>query len=224
MNRAIGAIDKTAGVNSFGMHYQWGRKDPFTPSTSTSPTNNTPGGKDTQLYNETGTPINTNTYGIGGEWTNSTTKASNITALTSKPSTFYGTRGDIVTTPAGASWWNPTTKTLYDPCPSGYRIPEIHTYGHAGTDVINNTGWGLFQSIGLNSGINWQIGSSFFPASGFRNSANGYFNWVGSYGFAWISTPHSTTNGYGLHFVSGAVYPNLARYRSYGWPLRCISE
>ena len=67
MNRAIGAIDKTAGVNSFGMMYQWGRKDPFTPSTTTSQASDPYlGGKDTQLYNATGAPINTNSGGIGG--------------------------------------------------------------------------------------------------------------------------------------------------------------
>ena len=206
------------------MHYQWGRKDPFTPSTSTSPTNNTPGGKDTQLYNETGTPINTNTYGIGGEWTNSTTKASNITTLTSKPSTYYGTSGDIITTPAGANWWNPTTKTLYDPCPAGYRVPPQNTYGHAGVDAINNAGWGVFISSGLNSGINWQVGSSFFPASGFRYLSDGKFYQVGSYGYFWMSSPYSATHGYDLRFGSDAVYPNFTHHRSFGYPVRCISE
>ncbi len=50
-DRALGAISKTAGVNSFGMMYQWGRKDPFTPATTTGNETN----KDTQLYNASGT-------------------------------------------------------------------------------------------------------------------------------------------------------------------------
>ena len=213
MNRAIGAIDKTAGVNSFGMLYQWGRKDPFTPPTTTGDASS----KDTQLYNATGSPINTKSSGgIGGEWTNSTTKASNITVLTSKPSTYYGTSGDMITTPSGASWWNPTTKTLYDPCPAGYRVPPKDTYANFTTPSFGTS---------LTGGVTWTMNSSFFPASGRRSYSNGKFYLVGFNGYAWMSTPYNTSNGYNLSFYSGYVYPN-SNYsgRSYGWSVRCISE
>ena len=195
------------------MFYQWGRKDPFTPSTATSPANYTPGGKDTQLYNAAGTPINTNTYGIGGEWINSTAKASNITVLTSKPSTYYGTNGDIITTPAGASWWNPTVKTLYDPCPAGYRVPPNGTFN--GFPIPS---WG----VNINNGMIWKDG--FFPASGQRYLSTGQFYVVGSHGYTWMSTPYSATYAYLLAFYSGVVLPNYAYYRSYGFPVRCIIE
>ena len=66
--------------------------------------------------------------------------------------------------------------------------------------------------------------SSFFPASGYRNDSNGKFYNVGSYGYAWMSTPYSATYGYNLAFYSGAVNLNYANYRSYGFPVRCISE
>ena len=58
MDRALGAIstgttaattDQEA-VNRFGMLYQWGRKDPFTPSSATINT-------EVQIYNATGNPI-----------------------------------------------------------------------------------------------------------------------------------------------------------------------
>ena len=221
MNRAIGAIDKTAGVNSFGMHYQWGRKDPFTPTTIISTT----AAGAVAIYNAAGGLLTQESGGnLGGEWTPSSAKASNITVLTSKPSTFYGTSGDLITTPAGASWWNPTAKTLYDPCPSGYRGPPKDTYGNAAVGVVNNTGWGAFISSGLNSGVNWQVGSSFFPASGYRHPANGKFCNVGSSGYAWISTPNSATYGCYLAFYLGAVHPNRAANRSNAFPVRCISE
>ena len=220
MNRAIGAIDKTAGVNSFGMLYQWGRKDPFTPSTATSPARGATGGKDTQLYNATGTPINTNTYGVGGEWIHSATalNATQVATLINYPSTFY-TGGSVPIASTGNlsnDWWNATIKTLYDPCPTGYRIPPNGTY-----NSFTTSSW---SGSGVTTGRTWAANSSFFPASGYRTTPVGEFYVVGTYGFYWMSTPNSAAYGHNLLFNSGAVNPNHACERSYGFPVRCISE
>ena len=217
MNRAIGAIGKTAGVNSFGMFYQWGRKDPFTPATTTSPANGNPGGKDTQLYNATGNPINTNTYGIGGEWTAVSSAASNITILTSNTSKFYGISSPYVPIASADptlknDWWNPTAKTLYDPCPSGYRIPPYNTY----------SGFPLLSGGGLTAGATWK--DSFFPASGYRNESNDQFGNIGGRGGYWLASWNNADNGYDLAFNTAGAYPNHINRRSLGFPVRCISE
>ena len=190
------------------MMYQWGRKDPFTPFTSIA-------GKDTQLYSATGTPINTkSSNGIGGEWTYAST-ASNITVLTSKPSTHFGSSVPIASTGnLSNDWWNPKIKTLYDPCPSGYRTPPANTFN----GFPNSPTW----SSNINNGMKWS--GSFFPASGCRKYSNGQFVGVGSSGHAYMSTPGSATYGYYLGFYSGALYPSYANYRSYSMPVRCISE
>ena len=203
------------------MMYQWGRKDPFTPATTTPSTTtasaNVPGGKDTQLYSATGTPINTkSSNGIGGEWTHSTAVASNITALTNTPSTFY-TGGNVPIASTGNlsnDWWNPTTKTLYDPCPAGYRIPSSGTYN----SFTVPPNW----SININNGMTWN--TSFFSASGYRHSSNGKFYSVGYDGYVWMSTPYSATFGHTLFFRPGRGDLNTTYQRSYSWPTRCISE
>ena len=131
MDRALGAISKTAGINSFGMLYQWGRKDPFTPPTTTGDATS----KDTQLYNASGTAINTNSGGLGGVFTAQSAAAPDITTLTKNPSIYYGIADPYIPivnagpTDLTKDWWNPEIKTLYDPCPYGYRIPKSGTYG-----------------------------------------------------------------------------------------------
>ena len=210
MNRAIGAIDKTAGVNSFGMMYQWGRKDPFTPATTTA-------GKDTQLYNIAGTPINTkSSNGIGGEWTHSSAKASNIATLTNTPSTYYTGGGGVPIASTGNlsnDWWNPATKTLYDPCPSGYRVPPYSTFNGFSTP---------YWSTHINNGITWN--DSFFPASGLRVSTNGQFVRVGIEGDYWMSTTYNVIYTYHLYFHPNYTTHNVENYRSFGFPVRCICE
>ena len=224
------ATSNQEAVNRFGMHYQWGRKDPFTPSSATINT-------EVQIYNATGSPI---TKGAGGisdkpdeEFKLDNTTKTTINHLIQNPSTHYGKgHGDFVNdtwTPIASTeyynitkegdWWNPTIKTLYDPCPNGYRIPKSGTYGNASDWIKSN------PYSGLISGYMWSNDDiSFFPASGYRNASNGKFYAVGTNGYAWMSTPYNSTNGYYLDFRSSTVYPNYTNHRSFGFPTRCIKE
>jgi len=245
MDRALGAIVSSStaptgnieAVNRFGMHYQWGRKDPFTPTTITKEDIRT----EVQLYTATGGVIKSSSNGIGGEFTYedrsllTTITPTTINHLIENPSTHYA-KGDKTnwvpiasaeeynnTTKEG-DWWNPTIKTLYDPCPNGYRIPGKNTYGNAGDKVNDLTGWLAFSVDGLSSGRIWDITSSFFPASGLRNFSSGQF-WGGSTnGYSWVSTPYNPTVGYSLEFHSSAVYPNTYLNRAFGFPVRCILD
>ena len=197
------------------MMYQWGRKDPFTPSTATASAT-TPGGEDTQLYNAAGAPINNNTYGIGGEWTHYATalNVTQVATLINYPSTYY-TGGNVPIASTGTlsnDWWNPTAKTLYDPCPAGYRVPPYGTFN----------GFSTLPNNGIAAGVTWN--TSFFPASGLRTYSKGQFIAVGNHGYNWMSTPVDVVNGYYLHFNSGAVLPNGIYPRAAGKPVRCISE
>ena len=59
------------------------------------------------------------------------------TTLTKSPSIYYGivspyipiVNSEYYDITKEGDWWNPTIKTLYDPCPNGYRIPKLGTYG-----------------------------------------------------------------------------------------------
>ena len=221
------------------MHYQWGRKDPFTPATHTGYVNYN-NAKEVQIYNATGTPITKGTNGISGkpdeEFKLDNTTTTTINHLIQNPSTYYGKgHGDFVNdtwvpiasagynnTTREGDWWNPTIKTLYDPCPNGYRIPKNGTYGNvANTTNPSDIGWD-WLGTGLQSGMKWT--NTLFPASGYRSASNGKFYRVGTGGYGWMSIPYTPTNGYNLGFYSGYVGPNSYYGRSNGFPARCIKD
>lgn len=105
MDRNLGACTKlsTSNVNaSSGAYYQWGRKDPF-------------------FTNANSGAITTNST----QYTIATSSTAIGTAV-GNPATFYannnGKESDWLTT-ANNSLWG-TTKTIYDPCPAGYRVAD----------------------------------------------------------------------------------------------------
>ena len=134
MDRNLGALvvtstGATAAVESFGLLYQWGRKDPF------------PG------------PIrvdNSNRALVSGMETTSTAgdgNANDDSKITLAQSianpTLLGHRqgGDWVT-PSDNTLWNNAEKTQYDPCPPGYRVPaRDKSQQYHSADLSIYTGW-----------------------------------------------------------------------------------
>ena len=153
-------------------------------------------------------------------FTTQSAAAPDITTLTKNPSIHYGTSPYTPITNAGPTnltkdWWNPEIKTLYDPCPYGYRIPKSGTY--TGFTAPTSTSSGT-----LSYGQTWK--SSFFPASGYRDPGSGKFLVVGSCGVYWMSTPISVATGCSIYFYSSFANPNHSGGSSGGLPVRCIID
>ena len=111
MDRNLGAIRAVPALESdlesartYGVLYQWGRKDPM------------PGSADGS-YEEANTIFNADGYSMplgkkdGGSLANSI----------ANPSTFYRNM-----TLSDAGLWGPSTKTIYDPCPKGWKVPDFY--------------------------------------------------------------------------------------------------
>ncbi len=108
MDRNLGAISATKGdVGALGLLYQWGRKDPFLNSSST--TENIIA-KSTLVW-----PVSINTSPITGT----------LEYATAHPTQFIcakeGSRDWIYANVKNVGWLR--TKTVNDPCPPGYYVP-----------------------------------------------------------------------------------------------------
>ena len=214
MNRNLGAIGNTpGGVSIKGLLYQWGRKDAFPGSSSLSANEELP------IYNSAGS-----TTILKANTPSSSPPAYNIRSTIENPNTFYTSNGS-----SGYDWYNNTnihrddlwghntTKSVYDPCPNGWRIPQNGAWGT--TNIImgtNGTSWS-------NYGMNRSNGKEFYPASGYRDVMNGSLMSVGISGYYWSRTP-SNNSSYSLFFINGPISPNSSSGRGNGSSVRCVKE
>ena len=129
---------------------------------------------------------------------------------------------------------NSVVKTVYDPCPVGFKMPASNAFTgftangqNGGTMNVDGTSdWQTYQN---NFGHNFWTNSSKtatinFPASGYRNDSAGSLYGVGNYGYYWSAVPDGTGYGCYLYFSSGGVYPLGNNYRTDGFAARPVSE
>jgi len=132
---------------------------------------------------------------------------------------------------------NPVVKTVYDPCPAGFKMPANNAFTGFTTTGLNSTsqsemnvdGTDNPQTFQNNFGYNFWTNSSKtatinFPASGCRNSYNGSLISVGESGYYWLAVPASAGSGCLLGFFSGYVSPLDTNDRYVGMAARPVSE
>ena len=264
---ALGAMNTvaagaTATVDSYGLYYQWGRKDPLgrpgaiTASGDSYVATSFDGLSGITKWNQTENMLNLATAtGITAE----TTDAEMIKYATANPTKFiYDATGkyanyDWVIKKNDHLWGNGSGylyprkaqiyKSIYDPCPEGYRVApkdlwnrftvDGGNYGSQDTDAKRDATFNASNrnSLGTQHGYHfyytaWQTGlTDFYPASGCRYRASGALTSVGSYGCSSSSSPtQSSTSAGNLSFSATYVGPQSNFSRAYGFPVRCVRE
>lgn len=203
--------DKKQGYAPF---YQWGRKDPF--KAQGAPT-------DLTVYKINGTAIAGMTYEANDGATiavnikNPTTHYYNSTNYGPCTATYYN-MWDALQTGTG-NITTATVKTVYDPCPAGFCVPTSNLYYYIKYGSVS------FDWDDTNKGRNLTsvTPSVFFPASGCRNYSSGSLSNVGSYGYYWSASPHSSSYGHFLNFYSSNWNWDGSR-RAYGYLVRAVAE
>ena len=217
MDRNLGATSATPGdVGALGLLYQWGRKDPFLGSSS----------------------ISSNTLAesniIWPSPVKSTSSTGTIAYATVNPTTFITSNdsnydwyytGDASTD--NTRWTtSESNKSIYDPCPSGWRVPD------GGGNGVWSKAEGSSSSYyttynDTNEGINFsgKFGSAstiWYPASCFRSGNNGSLGSVGTYVYYW-SASSDDSSAYCLYFNDdGRINPSYYGDRARGFSVRCL--
>ena len=213
-------------------YYQWGRKDPFVGAL--------------EGINGSSNNINKTWYDVSGATHTDELPATSsfpyedvcITSGIKSPQTFNSQHAMDNTY---ANLWsanntvntandNPVVKTIYDPCPAGYKMPPSNVYTGF-TTTGSNTGYpSQFNVSGAwNNGWNFYCDPSktqtvFFPASGCRISNSAVPYYVGSSAYCWTAGPVTTSSGRYLSFNPGFVYPLSSNIRGYGFGVRAVQE
>ena len=219
MDRNLGATSATPGaVGALGLLYQWGRKDPFLGSSSIH-------------YDSMAEAKSTITWPSPVE---STSGTGTIAYATANPTTFIRRNSSNYdwyytgsSTTDNTRWTtSDKSKSIYDPCPAGWRVPDGGSNGVWSKALGSSDYFTGYSYDSTNEGMNFsgKFGSSstiWYPASGYRNSNAGFYD-VGSSGVYWSASP-CDYSAYHLYFDNyGSVYPSYYNYRASGRSVRCL--
>ena len=197
--------------------YQFGRKDAL-PGTNLIPDGafTANGGNKMSIPNSIQNPATLYTYGTG--WTAAPPTGYSYYNLWSMDNTVTGFNDNAV------------VKTIYDPCPAGFKMPASNAFTGFTTTGANSTTDTEFNVSGdFNLGWNFKAGGSstatvYFPASGYRRNSNGSWELVGNNGFHWSAVPNNAYNGCHLRFTLQNVDPVGSNTRSGAFAVRPVSE
>lgn len=193
MDRNIGALNTTpTNVNSMGLMYQWGRKDPFTSAAGnwTHEVRDLYSHPSNTVLNEINEVLpngNTQPSGSGIKHVIPPSGTSNLQISIQSPMTFFAGdyirndynyvfdwySGDSIGTPNNNELWGTSTqKSPFDPCPAGWRVPSYATNNSPWYPYLDTGGWGSWGGI---AGFNI-VGSNGFNFVGTSSrSALGYY-------------------------------------------------
>ena len=224
MDRNLGATSATPGdVGALGLLYQWGRKDPFLGSSSISEAVEA---KSTITWPS---PVA------------SDASTGTIEYAAANPTTFIFNEGgnydwyytgDITTD--DTRWVESNqSKTIYDPCPVGWRVPD------GGEDGVWRVGVGPLppgfpiESLSLydsrNIGMNFcnslgQEQVTWYPLTSTRAHYNGVLGFD-FWGISWSSSFYSDICEYDCFgFTDEYLWTNIDYCGSYGFSVRCMKE
>ena len=209
MDRNLGALVATAATDaevdptSYGMMYQWGRKDPFTAAGAF---------KSSSPATYAGVPEEVAPGQILLE-----------DAIANPRLLGHINNGDwcLVT---NNEFWADAEKTIYDPCPPGYRVSKKNTaVPFWSSDLSAQAGWGVNLAAG------WlKLGSpdaSVFPIAGYRDdySVDGLAK-VGVRTLYWTSQASDDAKGPGADLRSDKAWTFGSAPKARLGSVRCVVE
>ena len=222
MDRNLGATSSVPGdVGALGLFYQWGRKDPFLGSAS--------------IYGN----VEAKSTVTWPSSVKSDSNTSTIEYVISNPMTFICGNGGNDWTSASmrpdALWTtSETTKSIYDPCPVGWRVPDGGENG-VWSKAQGYLG-GSYECPGIfdmnNRGVNFSVKFGYsqiiwYPTAGGR-IYNGCIEGTGEYGcYLSASTTPVGSDLVGVYYFYFSKYNKVSLWQNGyrdGGSVRCVQE
>lgn len=223
MDRNLGATSTASGeVTALGLLYQWGRKDPFM-------------GSDAIKGSSSAANIARSTHA----WptpVDSDASTGTIEFATAHPTTFIQYAEDEN---AHSDWfytgcsvtdntrWATSAKgkTIYDPCPAGWRVPNggesgiwAKALGSSSEHEVKFYSNGIYfaDEYGVDNGI-W------YPAAGYNFEGHSVGQ-AGNAGYYWSASQTSRGSGYAMVFSSYGIQPARSFDLCAALSVRCSKE
>ena len=220
---------------------QWGRKDAF-PGADGSTITQTTGGSNAETITLYGASGNTLTEGsvMGLRKVNITTDDvidednTTLTYAIKNPLSFiynsieprdWYTDNEMN---QNSTLWANDTKTHYDPCPKGWKVPQDGTWN----DISSTTLTFYMQGAPfINTSLQYHLTNgqlykqvTWYPASGYRTANTGNLTFPGCTGNHYSSTAKGVNSILLNLTLTGTIRPNFDNSRTYANPVRCVQE
>ena len=234
MNQNLGAVSMIEGnKGSYGLLYQWGRKDPFVGADDLKSTT------DAGMWVTSSTTVSFDAQPVSS--------GSTLASVARNPLTFYyGNRNWYDGEVDKYLWGNPndnsgeSVKTVFDPSPKGYRVAprdlalafskngKLETSSSQDTQISNyyyykffNYGWEFYADGRGISKI------TYYSSPGMRDGSlngKGALTNVGTQGYYWTSANKNGNYFYVTNFSSSSISLNAESLPVNAMTVRCIKE
>ncbi len=231
MDRNLGALSPTgSSVTSYGLYYQWGRKDPFVYPAAGGSYGQYPVVYGEGFYYDCTDPMMgygkmTVEYAVAHPWAfmagvylNDDREEDTPDWLSSQNPNLWGNASSATALSDAGS------KSVYDPCPPGWRVPDRKAFAEASLRrASSSTGYDLLY-------FSTSSATALYPRGGYWDV--GSFRDNGTAGYVWTNAPaqyQSGTNYYKhystvLKYSSSGIEPLARMPREKAMPVRCIRE
>jgi hypothetical protein len=246
MDRNLGATDATAlgDYETFGLYYQWGRKDPFIGDKQEERTRDQENGgwKDiVKPFGNSGTLTICNTAYAQAKWVSTPTSSEigTIAYATANPMTFlYSGTGNVanwlnvkglskeeknaICYDPDKSLWRPFQKSNYDPCPVGYQVPRKAMWVALSSNNSVVTSYKGFVNTTPAGASVW------YPMAGFRSAhpsdGGSLVSVQNKNGFVelWSSELEVAETAYHFFYSDPTFYAGNGASWGYGYNVRCV--
>lgn len=211
MDRNVGALVAAAGSDTeadtqkaYGFMYQFGRKDPLMGASAVTSKDKFTTSKEMEYKSKV-------PFTIAESIKHPTQFAYN--AATAVDPDWDGANWNSENTP---NLWNSEKgeKTIYDPCPVGYRVPKRDS----SLGFWTKTDW----TFNLTN-YWYKKGGAVFPYAGYLDDCGGDLSYPGVRNKIWGADEESAKNGYCLYLKKDA-YNSASTHKACGGSVRCVAE
>ena len=222
MDRNLGATSATPGdVGALGLLYQWGRKDPFLGSSNINSNSVVKTTITWPTIVSSDSSYGTLEYAITHPTTFITYNRNNYDWYYTGDSSTDNTRWTTSETP----------KSIYDPCPTGWRVPDGGSSGVWSKAIgISSSYTGIYDNSNEGMNFSCKFGADatvWYPAAGFRWGGAGNLSNVSGIGGYWSASPVSS-DSYSAHLLyyetNGKVSLSDDYTRAFAYSVRCVRE
>ena len=193
-----------------GVQYQWGRKDPFTHFKDPRGTVN-----DRNLFSTNQSKVQ-------------------ISESIEYPTVFEGAGYSEWESTGNNSLWSSGQKTIYDPCPVGYRMPTMEVWRGFTTDGEDKYGSSdeYMNYGGYDNGWYFYYDGgniTYYPATNLIHDGGGYERWENYACRMWTATYNSQSHArkFYFHYNSDSdshISFSENDHKTYGYAVRCMKD